>query len=361
MGRQDEVAAVDWIAILWPTPPCTSLHSFGAASSVRYANVNFGDVEAVLGDAGFWRSGEKLGGFVTRWINELSAKEWTKRRDECVAAASEHDDSQTHTEPSAAVFGVGCLLHLLIVAWAGQPSSMGRCFTGVSRSVFWCCLTFYSFYAKLQSMNEYAPRADKLPPDVAKQAARVSEVVAAVKKQIGPDGGRLSDGPLHLERLEELSADDHNSRFTDADDFWKNGMDPSRANPSQDESDTSEKLPSKFVNNFWQYFFPDEMFEKDELLGSVVLSKPPRQRLKLAGGELLTSVQQLFGMLFEDTNIDSHKLVTLESAADEEHLADLKEAMFCSMCWHYIRLLNKMLLRLSAQVRMSVYACRSLI
>lgn len=137
MGRQDEVAAVDWIAILWPTPPCTSLHSFGAASSVRYANVNFGDVEAVLGDAGFWRSGEKLGGFVTRWINELSAKEWTKRRDECVAAASEHDDSQTHTEPSAAVFGVGCLLHLLIVAWAGQPSSMGRCFTGVSRSVFW--------------------------------------------------------------------------------------------------------------------------------------------------------------------------------------------------------------------------------
>ena len=70
------------------------------------------------------------------------------------------------------------------------------------------------------------------------------------------------------------------------------------------------------------------MFEKDELLGSVVLSKPPRQRLKLAGGELLTSVQQLFGMLFEDTNIDSHKLATLESAAGEEHLTDLKEAMF---------------------------------
>ena len=83
-----------------------------------------------------------------------------------------------------------------------------------------------------------------------------------------------------------------------------------------------------FVNNFWQYFFPDKMFEKDELLGSVVLSKPPRQRLKLAGGELLTSVQQLFGMLFEDTNIDSHKLATLESAAGEEHLTDLKEAMF---------------------------------
>jgi hypothetical protein len=104
-------------------------------------------------------------------------------------------------------------------------------------------------------MNEYAPRADKLPPDVAKQAARVSEVVAAVKKQIGPDGGRLSDGPLHLERLEELSADDHSPRFTNADDFWKNGMDPSQANPSQDGSDTSEKLPSSFVNNFWQYFF----------------------------------------------------------------------------------------------------------
>lgn len=169
-------------------------------------------------------------------------------------------------------------------------------------------------------MSEYAPQADKLPPDVAKQAARVSEVVAAVKKQIGPDGGRLSDGPLHLEKLEELSADDHNSRFTDADDFWENGMDP-----SQDGSDTSEKL---FVNNFWQYFFPDEMFEKDELLGSVVLSKPPRQRLKLAGGELLASVQQLFGTLFEDTNIDSHKLVTLESAAGEEYLTDLKEAMF---------------------------------
>lgn len=181
-------------------------------------------------------------------------------------------------------------------------------------------MTFYSFYAKLQSMNEYAPRADKLPPDVAKQVARVSEVVAAVKKQIGPDGGRLSDGPLHLEKLEEPSADNHNPRFTDADDFWKNGMDP-----SQDGSDTSEKL---FVNNFWQYFFPDKMFEKDELLGSVVLSKPPRQRLKLAGGELLTSVQQLFGMLFEDTNIDSHKLATLESAAGEEHFTDLKEAMF---------------------------------
>ena len=174
-------------------------------------------------------------------------------------------------------------------------------------------------------MNEYAPRADKLPPDVVEQAARVSEVVAAVKKQISPDGGRLSDGPLHLEKLEEPRANDHNSRFTDADDFWKNGMDPSRANPSQDGSDTSEKL---FVNNFWQYFFPDEMFEKDELLGSVVLGKPPRQRLKLAGGELLTSVQQLFGMLFEDTNIDSHKLATLKSAAGEEHLADLKEAMF---------------------------------
>lgn len=177
-------------------------------------------------------------------------------------------------------------------------------------------------------MNEYAPRADKLPPDAAEQATKIGEVVAAVKKQLSPDGGRLSDGPLHLEKLEEPSADDHSPRFTNADDFWKNGMDPPQANPSQDGSDTSEKLPSKFVNNFWQYFFPDEMFEKDELLGSVVLSKPPRQRLKLAGGELLTSVQQLFGTLFENTNIDSHKLVTLESAADEEHLTDLKEAMF---------------------------------
>jgi len=137
VGRQDEVAAVDWIAILWPTPPRTPLHSFGAASSVRHVNVNFGDVETVLGDLGFWRSGEKLGGLVARWVNELGAKEWTKRRDECVAAASEHNDSQTHTEPSAAVLGVDYLLHLLIVAWAYQPSSMSRCFIGMSRSVFW--------------------------------------------------------------------------------------------------------------------------------------------------------------------------------------------------------------------------------
>lgn len=177
-------------------------------------------------------------------------------------------------------------------------------------------------------MSEYAPRADKLPPDVAKQVARVSEVVAAVKKQLSPDGGRLSDGPLHLEKLKEPSADNHNSRFTDADDFWKNGMDPSRVNPSRDDSDTSEKLSSKFVNNFWQYFFPDEMFEGDLLLGPTVLDKPPRKLLKETGGELLTSVQQLFGMLFEDTMIDSHKLATLESAAGEEHLTDLKEAMF---------------------------------
>jgi len=176
-------------------------------------------------------------------------------------------------------------------------------------------------------MNEYAPRADKLPPDAAEQATKIGEVVAAVKKQLSPDGGRLSDGPLHLEKLEEPSADDHSPRFTNADDFWKNGMDPSRANPSQDGSDTSEKLPSKFVNNFWQYFFPDKMFE-DDLLGPTVLNKPPRKLLKETGGELLTSVQQLFGMLFEDTNIDSHKLATLESAAGEEHLTDLKEAMF---------------------------------
>jgi hypothetical protein len=176
-------------------------------------------------------------------------------------------------------------------------------------------------------MNEYAPRADKLPPDVADQVTKIGGVLAAVKKQLSPDGGRLSDSPLHLEKLEESSADDHNPRFTNADDFWKNGMDPSRANPSQDGSDTSEKLPSKFVNNFWQYFFPDEMFE-DDLLGPTVLNKPPRKLLKETGGELLASVQQLFGMLFEDTNIDSHKLATLESAAGKEHLNDLKEAMF---------------------------------
>lgn len=101
-------------------------------------------------------------------------------------------------------------------------------------------------------------------------------------------------------------------------------MDPSRANSSQDGSDTSEKL---FVNNFWQYFFPDKMFG-DGLLGPTVLNKPPRKLLKETGGELLTSVQRLFGMLFKDTNIDSHKLATLESAAGKEHLTDLKEAMF---------------------------------
>jgi|GEM_PF-960596 len=180
-------------------------------------------------------------------------------------------------------------------------------------------------------MNEYAPRADKLPPlDVAEQIANISDIMIAVREQVGPSGEWLSNNLVHIEGQpdSELRANDHGSRFTNADDFWENGMDPSRANPSQDGSDTSEKLPSKFVNNFWQYFFPDEMFEKDELLGSVVLSKPPRQRLKLAGGELPTSVQRLFGMLFEDTNIDSHKLATLESAAGEEHLTDLKEAMF---------------------------------
>ena len=142
-------------------------------------------------------------------------------------------------------------------------------------------------------MNEYAPRADKLPSlDVADQVANISDIMVTVREQVGPSGEWLSNDLVHIEgQLEsELRADDHNPRFTNADDFWKNGMDPSQANPSQDGSDTSEKLPSKFVNNFWQYFFPDEMFEKDELLGSVVLSKPPRQRLKLAGGELLTSV-----------------------------------------------------------------------
>lgn len=120
MGRQDKITAVDRIAIVWLAPPGTPLHSLGAASSVRHVNVNFGDVETVFGDLGFWRSGEKPGGLVVRWVNELGAKEWAKCRDECVAATSEHDNSQTHTEPSAAVFAVGYLLHLLIVAWAGS-------------------------------------------------------------------------------------------------------------------------------------------------------------------------------------------------------------------------------------------------
>lgn len=180
-------------------------------------------------------------------------------------------------------------------------------------------------------MNEYAPWADKLPSlDVADQVANISDIMVAVREQVGPSGEWLNNDLVHIEgQLDsELRADDHSSRFTDADDFWKNGMDPSRANPSQDGSDTSEKLPSKFVNNFWQYFFPDEMFIKDDLLGPTVLNKPPRKLLKEAGGELLASVQRLFGMLFENANIDSHKLAALESAAGEEHLADLKEAMF---------------------------------
>ena len=179
-------------------------------------------------------------------------------------------------------------------------------------------------------MNEYAPRADKLPPlDVAEQIANISDIMIAVREQVGPSGEWLSNNLVHIEGQpdSELRANDHGSRFTNADDFWENGMDPSQANSSQDESDTSEKLPSKFVNNFWQYFFPDEMF-KDDLLGPTVLNKPPRKLLKETGGELLASVQRLFGMLFKDTNIDSHKLATLESAAGEEHLADLKEAMF---------------------------------
>lgn len=179
-------------------------------------------------------------------------------------------------------------------------------------------------------MNEYAPRADKLPSlDVAKQVANISDIMVAVREQVGPSGEWLNNDLVHIEgQLDsELRADDHSSRFTNVDDFWENGMDPSRVNLSQDDSDTSEKLPSKFVNNFWQYFFPDEMF-KGGLLEPTVLNKPPRKLLKETGGELLASVQQLFGMLFEDTMIDSHKLAALESAAGEEHLNDLKEAMF---------------------------------
>mgnify|MGYP000881813888 CR=1 FL=1 len=179
-------------------------------------------------------------------------------------------------------------------------------------------------------MNEYAPRADKLPPlDVAEQIANISDIMIAVRERVGPSGEWLSNDLVHIKGQpdSELRANDHGSRFTNADDFWKNGMDPSRVNPSRDDSDTSEKPPSSFVNNFWQYFFPDEMFEGG-LLESTVLNKPPRKLLKKTGGELLASVQQLFGMLFKDTYIDSHKLVTLESAAGEEHLADLKEAMF---------------------------------
>ena len=185
-------------------------------------------------------------------------------------------------------------------------------------------------------MNEYAPRANKLPPlDVAKQVANISDIMVAVREQVGPSGEWLNNDLVHIEgQLDsELRANDHGSRFTNADDFWKNGMDPSRANPSQDDSDTSEKLPSKFVNNFWQYFFPDKMFE-DDLLGPTVLNKPPRKLLKETGGELLALVQQLV----------------------RSTLPILRRQCLYSMSWHCVRLLNKMLLRLSAQVRMSICA-----
>ena len=216
-------------------------------------------------------------------------------------------------------------------------------------------------------MNEYAPWADKLPSlDVADQVANISDIMVAVREQVGPSGEWLNNDLVHIEgQLDsELRADDHSSRFTDADDFWKNGMDPSRANPSranpsQDGSDTSEKLPSKFVNNFWQYFFPDEMFIKDDLLGPTVLNKPPRKLLKEAGGELLASVQRLFGMLFENANIDVTNLLPWSQQLVRSTLPILRRQCLYFMSWHYIRLLNKMLLRLSAQVRMSICANRS--
>ena len=179
-------------------------------------------------------------------------------------------------------------------------------------------------------MNEYAPQANKLPPDVADQVTKIGGVLAAVKKQLSPDGGRLSDSPLHLEKLEESSADDHNPRFTNADDFWKNGMDPSRANPSQDGSDTSEKLPSKFVNNFWQYFFPDEMFE-DDLLGPTVLNKPPRKLLKEAGGELL----KFLAVHCEPDPFDARPSsfsALRESPATDASQAKLRRAVLLKIC-----------------------------
>ena len=38
-------------------------------------------------------------------------------------------------------------------------------------------------------MNEYAPRANKLPPlDVAKQVANISDIMVAVREQVGPSG-----------------------------------------------------------------------------------------------------------------------------------------------------------------------------
>ena len=41
-------------------------------------------------------------------------------------------------------------------------------------------------------MNEYAPRADKLPPDVAEQVANISDIMIAVREQVGPSGEWLS-------------------------------------------------------------------------------------------------------------------------------------------------------------------------
>lgn len=81
-------------------------------------------------------------------------------------------------------------------------------------------------------MNEYAPRADKLPPlDVAEQIANISDIMIAVREQVGPSGEWLSNNLVHIEGQpdSELRANDHGSRFTNADDFWENGMDPSQA------------------------------------------------------------------------------------------------------------------------------------
>lgn len=49
-------------------------------------------------------------------------------------------------------------------------------------------------------MNEYAPRADKLPPlDVAEQIANISDIMIAVREQVGPSGEWLSNNLVHIE------------------------------------------------------------------------------------------------------------------------------------------------------------------
>lgn len=183
-------------------------------------------------------------------------------------------------------------------------------------------------------MNEYMPRTDKLPPEIDELVLKISETVAAARQQPTGKAHSLAAGPIHIENLPENGqVNDISSRFEDVNVFWEEGIKPPQTSSSKSNHEAgstfgvSQGSSGNFLNNFWQYFFPDEVFERDDLLGPVVLSKPPRGRLQAVGGALLEPIQELFGALFNDANIDSHKVTSLEQAAGS-HLDDLKEAMF---------------------------------